>query len=299
MVMACRDPYLKAPGGADTKGFINSKEVRTAVTPFPCGNCLPCRINHSEIWKHRLMLEALDHDHNCFATLTYEDHHLTLDDHGTPQLNENELTLFLKKFRKHCKFRYFAVGEYGELSRPHYHIMFFGIPPKMESLMEKVWGMGFVKAYECNHATCRYIVGYCVKKLTKEGDELLYGKKPEFMRSSRGTKSNGLGGLGRNTIRRIAEDFKKQPYFKPRVINQLRIGKKLYPIGRYLTKKLSDDLGVEPVQWEEYVRNYQNECFTKYTCEQKSYKEKVLELGEGKSNSIECKFKFFKPQRSL
>lgn len=111
----------------------------------PCGRCMPCRINKTQSWLVRLELEKMIHNKTSFVTLTYDDEHLPKD----KGLHKLDLQLFFKRLRKHgLKFKYYAVGEYGEKEqkyfndddkilvekglvrphgRPHYHILFFGV----------------------------------------------------------------------------------------------------------------------------------------------------------------------------
>lgn len=126
----------------------------------PCGRCMPCRINKTQAWVVRLELEKMVQEKTCFVTLTYDDSHLPKD----KGLHKKDLQLFFKRLRKYgLKFRYYAVGEYGEQEqkyysddekilvelgkinphgRPHYHILFFGIDfnePDNFRLLQKAW----------------------------------------------------------------------------------------------------------------------------------------------------------------
>ena len=303
MVMPCRNPWIKQPGGTSIANFVFSKEMKDAVTPFPCGNCMPCRINRSREWTHRILLEAKTHDENSFLTLTYTDEKLTRDDNFIAQVDADDLTKFLKKMRKHFgEFRYFAVGEYGtDFGRPHWHLMLFGVAwtQKNENLIEKIWGMGWASLGDVNETTARYITGYCLKKLTQEGDEKLYGKRPEIMRSSRGTRTNGKGGLGREAVREIAERIKSVDHYVPRVIREIRCEGRLYPLGRYLTRKLADDLGVTDEQFRSDVERYQYEIFLSYCNSNDIYIEAIKKDGEGKAQSMETKQKIWNSKRRL
>ena len=99
--MLCRKPYV-GPAGA-----------------FPCGQCLPCRLNRRRTWTHRIMLEAMCHGDNAFVTLTYEDDNVR-------SLVPKDPQDWLKRIRKAVeplRLRYYLVGEYGDISeRPHYHV---------------------------------------------------------------------------------------------------------------------------------------------------------------------------------
>ena len=92
----------------------------------PCRQCLHCRINKSREWSHRIMLEASSFKHNSFITLTYASNPVSLQ--------PKHLQDFIKRLRRRLdeyqnKVRFFAVGEYGDVSeRPHYHIALFNYP---------------------------------------------------------------------------------------------------------------------------------------------------------------------------
>lgn len=92
----------------------------------PCGRCRACRNEKARQWAIRITQEASLYEKNCFVTLTYNDFFVPITSNLT--LVPQDLTKFFKRLRKHLKFRYFAVGEYGDkYTRPHYHILFFGI----------------------------------------------------------------------------------------------------------------------------------------------------------------------------
>ena len=300
-MMACRKPYVRRPDGCTPAEFCLGKENRDAVTPFPCGNCIPCRINASREWTLRILLESTDHEHSQFITLTYEDGKCCYDDHMTMQLSELEFTSFVKQLRSKLndRIRFFGVGEYGDDTfRPHYHLVTFGNNHIPEGLIKEVWKKGIVQEVELNEQTARYVAGYCMKKMDKEGDERLYGKKPEFKRSSRGTKKNGLGGLGRNAVRQIAEAYSDQINARPNIIREFRWCGQLYPLGRYLTKKLAEDIGIPDEAFYEETLKYQTELYTRAKgAKSNYYRQSILDLGMGKANSMIAKHKIFKQKR--
>ena len=302
-MMACRNPWVRFQGGAEPAMYAGDKKVRHAVTPFPCGNCLPCRINKSKEWSTRILLEQKVHTHSCFATLTYEDEKMTRDDDFTAQVDPRDLTLFLKKVRnKYGEIRYFAVGEYGEkLKRPHFHAMLFGVAwnEHNQSNLEKLWGNGWVSLGEVNETTARYIAGYCLKKLTTEGDDRLYGKKPEIMRVSRGTKSNNKGGLGKTFVENLGETINENPGVEKRIIRQIRSGGRLLPLGRYLTRKLADKIGIEESVWTEELEKYRTEIFTEnHGRPLVTYKQAIIDTGKGRADSIEKRLKIYQSKRN-
>ena len=97
--------------------------------------------------------------------------------------------------------------------------------------------IGFVHAVPFTKETAQYVAGYTVKKLTKPEDPLLNGRYPEFMRVS------NRPGLGRDCMTQLAKQLKSCGLSS--VPSQIRISGRLRPLGRYLTQKLAEDLGME------------------------------------------------------
>jgi len=257
-MLNCQKPYVRTSAQrVSITRWVSSEDARLDAMPFPCGNCTPCRINNQRIWATRMVLEKLSWHESCFCTLTYRDGTLTYDDHMTAMVHPRDMTLFLKRLKHtYPDFRYFAIGEYGDESlRPHWHLMLYGIPcsKKDEEKIEDVWGNGFCTLDEINWSTDRYVALYCIKKLTREDDELLFGKTPEKMFCSRGTAADQRGGLGRCFIRDISKQIPKENG----VIRGFRVGKRWFPLGRYLTKKLSEDRGLTEHEQKADLYNYQ------------------------------------------
>lgn len=254
--MMCRYPLVKDPEGR----FRTDAAGRLAGTPLPCGQCLHCRINASRVWTHRIMLEASQHGDNIFWTGTFNEDHHPPDGSVNPDYARN----FLRRLRRCTKteFRYFLVGEYGDKSwRPHYHAIFFGLSAYHSRALDKAWSdskgsIGFQSIDEVNNKSAAYVAGYAIKKLTRKIDPRLNGLSPEFMRSSR----KG-GGIGLSAIKKIADTLKKNEYWKPVIINELKHGKKSWPLGRYLTDKLSAELGITQEQKDLKFATYQAEQF--------------------------------------
>lgn len=222
---------------------------------FGCGQCLPCRINRRRIWANRITLESSQYSDNCFLTLTYEENQLPED----MSLDPLALTLFLKRLRKWyepLKFRYFAVGEYGDQSgRPHYHLALFGFPtcargrtsPRRDGsccqtcdAVRKVWGKGLVDLANLEPASASYVAGYVTKKLTKKDDPLLEGRHPEFARMS------NRPGIGAGMMDEIASGIMELELEYDDAPGAVGIGKRKFPLGRYLHQNLRKKLGRDP-----------------------------------------------------
>ncbi len=168
--MRCLYPQSKST-------FFNGAEYQFK---HACGQCRACRVRRSQEWVTRLMMESYSHSESVFTTLTYAEDRVSVA--------KRDLQKFLKRLRSRLapdRFRYFAVGEYGERTgRPHYHIMLFGVGVGQESNIEEAWRNGFIKVDELNRARCRYIVKYTIKRLTQP-DAFSDGRSPEFALMSR------------------------------------------------------------------------------------------------------------------
>lgn len=205
---------------------------------IPCGHCIECKLEYSRMWADRCMLEAQDHDQNCFITLTYDDQNIPLVDGVDPEsgeivkyktLDKKDLQKFIKRLRNYLdrkvempvKIRFFAAGEYGkETLRPHLHLIIFGWkPPESDLHLLKMSNLGYAYYYsdlimelwpygnnivaECSWQTCAYVARYCVKKYSSEipiyGDQT--GIQREFVTMSR------KPGIGLNWLNSHKESY--------------------------------------------------------------------------------------------
>lgn len=124
----------------------------------------------------RCTLEARDHDHNSFITLTYSDEHMP----GNLSLDKTHLQKFFKRMRKkRGKFRYYACGEYGDhTQRAHYHACIFGLDfaDKVElqrdgenvlyysQELTELWGLGHCSIAKLTFELAAYCARYVLKK---------------------------------------------------------------------------------------------------------------------------------------
>lgn len=240
---------------------------------FRCGQCHPCLVQRSRVWKHRLMLEAMLHSENCFLTLTYRDECLSQvwwskDGSGKniqlrPSLNPVHLQRFMKRLRKWAApaaLRFFAVGEYGEKTwRPHYHIVVFGLRTCERGRTKKdiqgrvdpynccdrcrsigkLWGMGDIELGMANPESMGYVSGYVLKGIFNEKSaDKLRGRFPEFSR-----KSNRPG-IGAGFMDVLADSLVEYGVGRD-VPCALAHGKSLFPLTRYLRNKLRVLVGRE------------------------------------------------------
>jgi hypothetical protein len=164
-----------------------------------------------------MRLEADMHAHSYFATLTYGPAYLPPG--GT--LRPHDLVAFMKRYRKRLaqrfpgvRVRFAGCGEYGTKGkRPHFHVMLFQGDAELpdlvpwrrsdsgdllyrSALVEAAWGMGHVEIGAVSAASCNYVAGYVVKRVTGDAAaEYLrrhdgetgetWQVAPEFFRASR------------------------------------------------------------------------------------------------------------------
>lgn len=278
--MMCNHPRLM-----DTNGVI---------TPFACGQCICCRINKSREWKHRILLEMTEHEYSSFLTLTYNDDNIP--ENGT--LCRKHLTNFIKGMRKHSikPLRYFGVGEYGELTyRPHYHLALFGWNPFNAHHPKKVWNKGFIQVGELNNNSASYLVGYQTSKIGKAQDTKLGPDRVPMFTSM----SKQKGGLGIGAVKKMADHIMKNEHFKPGLIKTVDYGKTTVPLGRYLTKKLADLLGIDEREQLADFWRYQEEVFTKYMVDGTSWFEKLQEEDRPKRLAKEKRHKIYNSKRRI
>lgn len=224
-----------------------------------CTRCLACRINRRRLWAHRIKLEACNHTHKSFLTLTYSDEKLPKLPSGNGwTLRPQDLQGFLKRLRRRIeplKLRYFAVGEYGEKEgKPHYHLATFGGSSCSYGrsryskiydtccdwceLCRSCWGFGHIFNGELNDITAGYVCGYVVKKMTAMDDvRLLSGQHPEFARMSL------RPGIGADLMDDVASALMFNEFDGEDVPGVLRHGMKMQPLGRYLRQRLRQRIG--------------------------------------------------------
>lgn len=231
------DEYISMSGSPSfVPGWINI----TDYVEIPCGKCIGCRLARSADWANRCIVESLEHEQNCFVTLTYSNDNLPPCKHNCLYISDDEsgegfigdspihplvkrdLQLFMKRLRDKIypqKVRFFACGEYGPKSlRPHYHLILFGYdftdkiylkcndlgqPLYTSPTLEKLWGKGFVSIGQADWNACAYVARYIMKKQLGEGSEV-YDRldyEPEFVLMSR------KPGIGKNYYNNYRDDI--------------------------------------------------------------------------------------------
>lgn len=283
MLVLCKSPYVKTPTGVTRLDAVRFRDARLAMTPFPCGKCLHCRINQARIWTSRLLIEQRLHNESSFLTLTYDDENLP--DNG--QLDKKHLQNFMKLLRKKVnpdRIRFFGVGEYGAKTfRPHYHLALFGIGRENENF-EKAWKKGFVYPGDLNVQSARYITGYITEKLNKEEPDF---EVPEFMTCSR------KPGIGAGFVKGVKNEFSAG-----KLINEVRIDGKKMPVGRYLKTKLGEECDVDEYEFDKQFYDYSFKEMEGID-ESKVYYDEILKKSAQKRLNQEKKYKIFKKGRTL
>lgn len=179
--MVC--PYSKPIPGV--YGF-NGRPVLS-----PCRTCYVCRSNRINSWTSRLNYEWTHSNSACFVRLSYDDNHLEYENDcrdNLPTLRRMTMHKYIDNLRHYCKkhkdeiygcnphFTYFSCGEYGDIgSRPHYHIIFFGLDQNTcRRLLKSTWHNGFVKVMPLKRGGIRYLMKYMEKQLYGEFSDRIY-----------------------------------------------------------------------------------------------------------------------------
>lgn len=300
----CRNPYIGPNGGA-----------------FGCGQCTPCRINHKRLWTSRLMLEAGQHETNSFWTLTYSDEFIPLTHDKKQTLRMEHLTLFMKRLRKAyqpSKLRYYNVGEYGTKSgRPHYHLALFNFPACNRGVtrydrrgyccdlcrsVEEIWGKGLVYSGQLENDSAAYICGYITKKLNSSHPDL-GTREPESARMSL-KPAIGSGVIPEIASTLLTHNLEKELVDVP---SSIRIGSKIVPLGRTLTRKLRQQIGRSPNAPEALLEARRQELLplqekARQTAPHRSayketYKKEITDLKYGEALRLENNQKLFSKKR--
>lgn len=219
---------------------------------FPCGKCPGCVSLRRRTWATRIFMESLCHEENAFVTLTYAS--------DRRELFLGDVRSWIKRLRSYCPeepFRVFYTGEYGgRTQRPHYHAHLFGFgscrggPIEWRNdelsfgkggfrcecdqcrLVRCSWGFGHVLVGSVNLKTAMYIAKYAVKGMTHSSHPDLDGRAPEFARMSL------RPGIGAPAARFIANAMLNWKLVQ--VPAGIRIGPRIYPLGRYVRQKVKE-----------------------------------------------------------
>lgn len=152
-----------------------------------CGQCIGCRLERSRQWAMRCVHENQMHDFSSFITLTYDDENVPVD----YSLRYVDFQLFMKRLRARVTrarqrmtltdVRFYMCGEYGDLGRPHFHALLFGVffndrkfwrlLPSGSNLytsdeLDSLWPYGFTSIGDVTFESAAYVARYVVKKIT-------------------------------------------------------------------------------------------------------------------------------------
>jgi hypothetical protein len=273
-----------------------------------------------------MMLEAAAHAGNSFVTLTYTD--AKLPEGGTLRPVDVQLWLKRLRFEYGAKLRFYLVGEYGNDSfRPHYHAALFGYATCIRGRTEKrqhlegrsccgpcdlirdTWTHGGIDLGDLTPQSSSYICGYVLKKMTKKEDPRLCGRHPEFARMS---LKPGIGAYDLKTLSNAVSSATYADSLKRDMDVPLTLmrGRKSMPLGRYLRRKLREEIGRSPDTPESVLGRYIAEV---HTLLQKTKEEApastpnvfldkkslTQRLQIQKIRQIEARSKIFDPQRTL
>ena len=149
-----------------------------------------------------------------------------------------DLARFFKRVRKNFgQFRYYGVGEYGELKgRPHYHVLAFGIEMSLESL-RSTWNMGHVHIGDVESASINYCVEYALKS-QKSHDLIELRRLPEFAVMS---TNPGIGAFALGEFRKAILKSKPLPTGELLIPDSFRLLGKEYAVPRFLRNMLEDE----------------------------------------------------------
>ena len=176
--MACFHPLSAYKLGGQIH-FGTPTSSLCAPLKLPCGQCIGCRLERSRQWATRIMFESQLHEKNSFITLTYSNEHLPFP----PSLDHRHFQLFMKRFRKEFKLRYYMCGEYGDkFFRPHFHACLFGVDFKEDRVLvkrspsghdlyrsptlERFWTFGQSAIGDLTFESAAYVARYVTKKIT-------------------------------------------------------------------------------------------------------------------------------------
>lgn len=205
------------------------------------------------------MLESFRHEASSFVTLTLAEEYLAYGD----SVSVREVQLFIKRLREQLspvRFRYFAVGEYGDLrGRPHYHVALFGVRSghpdgircRCECCICRSWRYGDVHSYELSKFLAQYLAGYVVDKVRAAGAySRLDGRAKEFQRMSLrpGIGADAMSNFADATIDKETGEIRLTD---GDVAASFRMERKLWPLGRYLRGVLRQKLGMSRTEPDE------------------------------------------------
>lgn len=280
--MNCLHPYYVR---RTEKGRVICDSHGSSWLQVPCGSCDACKKERKKEWGLRMLLEAewfnergID---SSFVTLTYDDEHVPLADIGdgcpTMVLRKKDLQDFMKRLRVRLDekgyrgFTYYACGELGSTTlRPHFHIIFMGLPTLAQSVIEDAWKQGFIDVQPFDLACANYTAGYVQKKLY--GDDNVVEKSFSLM--SKGISERYFAEHGSDIFERGYIQFKKKKFNIPRYFWKLVEKDKIPGVAH-------ENMIDRKYERRDYVREYLDRTYSKYGLDtyelQTKYKDELVE----------------------
>ena len=227
-----------------TKEFLVGDVIHNRV-PVMCGHCPTCRLRKVREWIFRLRQEEKICTSSYFITLTYDTKSVPITRNGFMTLKKKDLQNFFKalRYQHDCfldhdyefpgsyirrkqvdfqRFKYYAVGEYGDdRKRPHYHMIVFNTDP---NIISRTWQYGHIDVGTVKPASMAYVLKYMNKDPFWRGQ--WFDGEPQFTVSS---KRIGENYLTPNIIRWHKANLAR---------NYSVIGSDIYPLSRYFRDKI-------------------------------------------------------------
>lgn len=211
------------------------------------------------------MLEQLASRASCFVTLTYAEE-------PAAGLNKVDPIKFVRALRDQVgSVRYFISGEYGDLrGRAHYHLAVFGVGLPVDhgfsvllkrdaegrqsfecvcttcALVRRLWAKGHIQCHRLTEGTAQYLAGYVTKKLRPLDTASPAGRGSEFVLMSRrpGLGTPAMAKVG-DTLSSVLAVGAPSALRLPRALAH---GRRTWPLGRFLTRKLREAVGVSEAE---------------------------------------------------
>lgn len=253
-------------------------------------------------------MEAQKHAVSSFVTLTYDDDNLPKDE----SVDADTVQDWLKRLRSAIaprRIRYYLVGEYGpQTCRPHYHAVVFGLNPTEDSgIVASTWGLGFTTTAELTRERAAYVAGYVTEKIKHKKDVRLADRRPEFQRMS--LRPHGIGAGAMEDVAAAIKGYGSaevlQTYHED-VPFALKIGGSNATLGRYLRRKLREQLGMSPDAPEKSKKIYGLTMRAVYeeALEAKENKNKgpakiFIDMTKQKINNLVTRSKIFGGKKSI
>lgn len=189
-------------------------------------------------------------------------------------LEPRDLTLFFKRLRRriafhklNIKFSYYAVGEYGtKTKRPHYHVLFFGIPKEHHQLILDAWQvndkpLGNIYIGRVSPSSINYVAGYIINK-RYDTTIPTHIVSNQFSRMSKG--------IGASYVEKYKSFHRETMDFQATMEGGVKI-----PLPRYYAEKIFSD-----ISREHHAQEMREKIELKKTLERREF----IERGESYEN---------------